>query len=194
MVTAFWKESTNELVLDLTTFDRITSQSYIPPLAHPTASRAALICRTLAANCPNIAEPWASEGLSTSRPPSAALSWAQQPPSCQATLGYHQAILPSPLGPVPCNLTASLPRPSLIGLSVPPQTSESLASTLLDDPPGRITSHRITSHRIASPATAPFPAWHMPAHHTLNATLSIPLQAFGTWPRSGPHLTRSQVG
>lgn len=24
--------------------------------------------------------------------------WAQQPPSCQATLGYHQPILPSPLG------------------------------------------------------------------------------------------------
>lgn len=55
------KESMVQLVLvhAVRTFDRITSLSYIPPLPHPIASRVALICRFLAANCHIFAEPWA---------------------------------------------------------------------------------------------------------------------------------------
>lgn len=98
------------------TFDGITSLSYIPPLPHPTASRVALTCRFLAASYHISQSLGHQKGACRLLDPVAALLRAQQPPSCQATLGYHQPILPSPLDPVPCNLTASLPQSSPIHL------------------------------------------------------------------------------
>lgn len=130
--------------------------------------------------------------------PIAALSWAQQPPSCQATLGYHQPILPSPLGSVPCNHTASSP-PSCSDWVLHPSANQSLNPP--DGPAPRPALLRLASHRIAfhqparpnTPATTHFPFLPLPAHHTLHATLSRPLRALGTWPRSGPHPSSSSL-
>lgn len=83
--------------------------------------------------------------------PIAALSWAQQPPSCQATLGYHQPILPSPLGSVPCNHTASSP-PSCSDWVLHPSANQSLNPP--DGPAPRPASLRLASPRIASHSTS----------------------------------------
>lgn len=164
---------------------------FISHLPHPTASRVALICRPLAASC------HASQSLGHQKAcrllgPIVALSWAQQPPSCQATLGYHQPILPSPLGSLPCNLSASLPQ-SCSDWALRPS-----ADPCLNLPPS--TAPRPASPRIASPAQRARMACHNSAsrvahagHHTLNATLSMPLQALGTRPRSGPHPSLSRL-
>lgn len=129
---------------------------------------------------PCLAEPWASAGLSTSRP------------HCSPVVGPAAAVLSGHFGlssadfavtlrlSAPATSPLACPNPPLIGLSVPPQTP-------CLNPPSRSAprpaSPRIVSHRLASPpiaATTYLPAWARAGPpRTLHATLSKPLQTPG---------------